>query len=279
VLRRGRRLARRWLTPREPPAVVPSSIDPARSARFRADPHPRFWWHKLAGTDYVPPLYAGLGDREWAVMEGWFAETGTRDRIAEINVPAMSFASSLVAANGLRRVVQLGHYYGYSALLLGFAMRAVGARPGLVTIDIDRGANDFTRKWIVAAGLSDHVVVHEGSSDDPACAAASEAALGAPPELLLVDSSHAYAHTLAELDLWTPRLAVGGIVLLHDASLFATAFDPSAEGGVRRALAEWLPRHPEMTGMTLNGHVAPGADGDALTYKDACGLAILQRVA
>jgi hypothetical protein len=72
---------------------------------------------------------------------------------------------------------------------------------------------------------------------------------------------------------------VGGIVLLHDASLFATAFDPSAEGGVRRALAEWLPRHPEMTGMTLNGHVAPGADGDALTYKDACGLAILQRVA
>ena len=29
--------------------------------------------------------------------------------------------------------------------------------------------------------------------------------------------------------------------------------------------------------MTLNGHVAPGADGDALVYKDACGLGILQR--
>jgi hypothetical protein len=31
--------------------------------------------------------------------------------------------------------------------------------------------------------------------------------------------------------------------------------------------------------MTLNAHVAPGADGDALVYKDACGLAILQRIA
>lgn len=69
-----------------------------------------------------------------------------------------------------------------------------------------------------------------------------------------------------------------GLVLLHDASEFATAFDPTAEGGVRRAIAEWLPDHPAMAGLTLNGHVAPGADGDALVYKDACGLGILQRV-
>ncbi len=264
---------------RERPAVVPDAVAPLRSTRFRDDPHPRFWWHKLAASAYVPPLYAGLSEREWAVMDGWFAETGQRGRIAEINVPAMSFASSLVGGNGIRRVVQLGHYYGYSALLLGFMARAVGARPGLVTIDIDPAATSFTRKWIRAAGLSDHVIVREGGSEDPRCAAEAEEALGGPPELLLVDSSHAYAHTLAELDLWAPRLPVGGIVLLHDASAFATTFDPTGEGGVRRALAEWLPRHPEVSAMTLNGHVAPGADGDALVYKDACGLAILQRIA
>ena len=33
-----------------------------------------------------------------------------------------------------------------------------------------------------------------------------------------------------------------------------------------------------MAGLTLNGHVAPGADGDALIYKDACGLGVLQRM-
>jgi hypothetical protein len=74
------------------------------------------------------------------------------------------------------------------------------------------------------------------------------------------------------------ELLVGGLVLLHDASEFATAFDPTAQGGVRRAIAEWLPNHPAMAGLTLNGHVAAGVDGDALVYKDACGLGILQRV-
>ncbi|MGZ4172386.1 MAG: class I SAM-dependent methyltransferase [Solirubrobacteraceae bacterium] len=176
-------------------------------------------------------------------------------------------------------VVQLGHYYGYSALLLGFTLRAMGARPGLFTIDIDPAACEFTRRWLAHAGLCDDVVVvREGDSADPRLADDAAAVLGGPPELVLVDSSHAYSHTLAELDLWTPRLPVGGLVLLHDASEFATAFDPTGEGGVRRAIAEWLPDHPTMAGLTLNGHVAPGADGDALVYKDACGLGVLQRV-
>ena len=257
---------------------VPERPDPARSARFRTDAHDRFWWHRLAATDYVPPLYAGLSDDEWAVMQGWFAETGRVGRIAEINVPAMSLVTGLVAGNGVRRIVQLGHYYGYSALLLGFALRAMGAaRPGLVTVDLDPAATAFTRAWVAAAGLDAAVEVVEGDSAAPETVTRSENALGGPPELLLVDSSHAYAHTLRELDLWAPRMPTGALVLLHDASVFAQGFDPTEEGGVRRAIEEWLPRRPGWTGMTLNGHVAPGADGDALVYKDACGLGVLQR--
>jgi predicted O-methyltransferase YrrM len=258
---------------------VPPLTRPGRSARFRTAAHDRFWWHKLRATDYVPPLYAGLSRREWAVVEGWFAETGRRGRVGEINVPAMSFVTSLVGGNGIRRVVQLGHHYGYSALLLGFTLRAMGARPGLVTIDIDALACEFTQRWLGHAGLREHVVVRRGDSADPGLADDAAAVLGGPPELVLIDSSHAYAHTLAELELWAPRLPLGGLLLLHDASVFATAYDPSGEGGVRRAIAEWLPAHPELAGLTLNGHVAPGADGDALVYKDACGLGILQRIA
>jgi predicted O-methyltransferase YrrM len=257
---------------------VPPVTRPGRSARFRAASHDRFWWHRLRSTGYVPPLYAGLSRREWRVIAGWFAQTGRDRQAAEINVPAMSFITALVAGNGIRRVVQLGHHYGYSALLLGFTLRAMDARPGLFTIDIDAAACASTGRWLAHAGLGEHVVVREGDSADPALPDVATAVLGGPPELILVDSSHAYAHTLAELDLWTPRLPVGGLLLLHDASQFATAFDPTAQGGVRRALAEWLPDHPEMAGLTLNGHVVPGADGDALVYKDACGLGILQRV-
>jgi predicted O-methyltransferase YrrM len=277
-LARAKGLVRRRRQARAP--RVPAAPNPGRSARFRADPHDRFWWHKLAATDYVPPLYAGLRDDEWAVMEGWYAETGRIERIAEINVPAVSFVTGLVGANGIRRVVQLGHYYGYSALLIGFTLRATGAPgPGLVTVDVDPAATAFTKKWVDAAGLAPVVAVEEADSAAPATVERCDRALGGPPELVLVDSSHAYAHTLRELDLWTPRLPVGALVLLHDASPFAAGFDPTGEGGVRRAIGEWLPGHPQWSGMILNGHVRPGADGDGLVYKDACGLGVLQRVA
>ncbi|MDX6680992.1 MAG: hypothetical protein QOG94_1031 [Solirubrobacteraceae bacterium] len=270
--------ARRGLRRRLERAHVPPTPREGRSAGFREDPHERFWWHRLAATDYVPALYANLREDEWAVMEGWFAETGRRGRIAEINVPAMALVSGLIAGNGIRRVVQLGHYYGYSALLLGFALRATGVDgPSLVTVDLDRAASDFTLKWIRAARLADTVHVLTGDSTDPALPALARERLGGPPEIVLVDSSHAYAHTLRELDLWAPQLAPNALLLLHDASVFAQGFDPTGAGGVRRAVDEWLAANPAWSGMTLNGAVAPGADGDALVYKDACGLAILQR--
>jgi cephalosporin hydroxylase len=195
---------------------VPPFTRPGRSARFRTASHDRFWWHRLRSTDYVPPLYGSLSRREWAVIAGWFAQTGRRGRVAEINVPAMSLITALVAGNGIRRVVQLGHHYGYSALLLGFALRAMGARPGLFTIDIDASACKFTRRWIAHGGLGDYVAVREGDSADPRLADEAVGVLGGPPELVLIDSSHAYAHTLAELDLWTARLPVGGLVLRLD---------------------------------------------------------------
>jgi predicted O-methyltransferase YrrM len=211
-------------------------------------------------------------------MEGWFAETSRNGRIAEMNVPAMALVTGLVSGNGVRRVVQLGHFYGYSALLLGFALRRMELESaGLFTVDIDAAATEFTRRWIGRAALDAVVAVVEGDSADRGMPARARQALGGAPEVVLVDSSHAYAHTLAELDLWSAELPPGGLILLHDASVFAQQFDPTVQGGVHRAIGEWLARSPGWTGMTLNGSVAPGADGNALVYKDACGLGILQR--
>jgi hypothetical protein len=50
-------------------APRPRTDGPPRSRAFEDDPHGRFWWHKLPGTGYVPPLYAQLSDEEWALME------------------------------------------------------------------------------------------------------------------------------------------------------------------------------------------------------------------
>jgi predicted O-methyltransferase YrrM len=254
--------------------------DGVRSRRFRADDHGRFWWHKLHATDYEPPIYATLTDREWQVMADWYAETDRISAIGEINVPAMSFAQGMVMGNGLRRVVQLGHFYGYSALLIGFWLRHMGSDRKLVSIDIDPEATKFTQKWVDKAGLRDQVELYVGdSASQEAYEFAHRTLGGADPELLLIDSSHAYEHTLRELDLWIPHIPVDALVLLHDTSIFAQSFDPTGQGGVRRALDEWLPQHPEVRTLSLNGHEMAGVDGNDIVYKDGCGLGIMQRVA
>jgi predicted O-methyltransferase YrrM len=250
-----------------------------RSRRFADDPHGRFWWHHLPGTDYVPPIYGVLADDEWAVMEDWYEETLRAESIGEINVPAMSMIQGLVMGSAIGRIVQLGHYYGYSALLVGFMLRAMGAGGRLLSIDIDPKATDFTQQWIDRARLREQVELYLGDSAAESSLDAAVRSLGGMPQLILLDSSHQYAHTLRELDLWVPRMEPGSIMLLHDTSVFAQTFDTAAAGGVQRALDEWLPAHPEAAFVSLNRQVAPQDNAADLVYKDGCGLGILQRLA
>jgi len=250
-----------------------------RSRRFAEDPHGRFWWHRLPGTDYVPPLFSVLSDDEWELMEGWYEDTLRADSIGEINVPAMSMLQGLVMGSALTRIVQLGHYYGYSSLLIGFMLRSMGAGGRLLSIDIDPKATEFTQKWIDRAGLREHVLLHLGDSAAESSVEGAAQALGGVPQLILLDSSHQYEHTLRELELWVPRMEPGSIMLLHDTSVFAQTFDTAGAGGVQRALDEWLPDHPEAAFVSLNRQVTPQDNAADLVYKDGCGLGILQRVA
>ena len=117
-----------------------------RSLRFAEDPHDRFWWHHVPGRDYVPAVYRLLSDDEWQVMEEWYEETAARNAVGEWNPPAMSLIHGFIDGGGLHRVAQIGHYYGYSVLLVGFWLRAMGGDRRLVSIDIDEEAGITAQK-------------------------------------------------------------------------------------------------------------------------------------
>jgi predicted O-methyltransferase YrrM len=220
-----------------------------------------------------------LADNEWEVMARWYDDTARNGSIGEINVPAMSMVQGLVMGSAVTRIVQLGHYYGYSALLIGFMLRAMGAGGQLFSVDIDPEATAFSQAWVDRAGLGGHVRLYLGDSAAESSLNAAIEALGDMPQLILLDSSHQYEHTLRELDLWVPRMEPGSVMLLHDTSVFAQTFDVAGAGGVQRAVDEWLPDHPEAEFLSLNRQVMPGSNAADLVYKDGCGLGILQRVA
>jgi predicted O-methyltransferase YrrM len=250
----------------------------ARSVRFSDDPHPRFWWHHLDGAGYVPSIYSVLTDEEWALMEEWYATTLAADCIGEINIPAMSLIQGFISGGATRRIVQLGHYYGYSALLIGFWLRAMNQGGKLVSIDIDPRATAFTQEWIDRAGLSDHVALMLEDSAAPRALADSVSTLGAGPQLIVLDSSHQYEHTLRELDLWVPAMESQSIMLLHDTSTYARTWDAKGLGGVQQALDDWLPGRSDVAFLNLNRLVGEPGGTTELVYQDGCGLGILQKL-
>ena len=104
--------------------------------------------------------------------------------------------------------------------------------------------------------LQDYVEILVSDSADLAAAVSARKFFLAPPNLVFIDSSHGYRHTVEELKLWYHEVRRGGLVLLHDASEFAARFDPDREGGVGRALQEWL-RDASVPAVLLNGDATP----------------------
>lgn len=254
------------------------SLASARSAPFSDDDHPRFWWHHREHGRHVPAIYEALSDEEWALMDEWYTTTLAADCIGEINVPAMSMIQGFVSGGGLTRIVQLGHYYGYSALLIGFWLRAMGYGGRLISIDIDPQATAFTQQWIEKAGLQDQVLLMLSDSAAPRALTDTVTTFdGQMPELIVLDSSHQYAHTMRELELWVPAMDPQTIMLLHDTSTYAREFDQGDRGGVQQALRDWGKGRKDISLISLNGGLGTPPPEEPLVYPDGCGLGILQK--
>src|SRR6266513_230959 len=132
---------------------------PERSNKWTAEKEPRFWWHRLPGMNYVPPIYSDLSESEWKILSDWYAETTRSNQIGEVAVPLMSLLHGLILGNRAGRVVQLGTHAGYSALLIGFMLRRMNVGRGLFTIDIDAELLVVAKRWIARAELQEFVEI------------------------------------------------------------------------------------------------------------------------
>jgi predicted O-methyltransferase YrrM len=249
-----------------------------RTKDFASRDHDRYWWFKAFSPQYDPPIFDMLDDAEWAIMSDWYEETEVRfgaTGTGECAIPAMSMLQSFIMGNNLSRVVQLGHFIGFSSLLLGFAFKRMGLSQSLYSIDIDFDVTAYTKSWLARAKLEDQVQLEVADSSSPEAADNAIKYLGGAPQLIFVDSSHAYQHTIDELNVWYPRLQPGGFIFLHDVSQFAASFDYTDQGGVAAAVAGWLARS-DASGLLLNGGLLT-EHGDAVVYRDGCGLGMIQK--
>jgi predicted O-methyltransferase YrrM len=248
-----------------------------RSTNFRSINHNRYWWHRAPGTDYDPLIYSFMSADEWDLMLDWFEDTERLyESTGEANIPPLSFLFGLISGNALSRIVQCGHYVGYSTLLIGFLLRRMGKCNSLFSIDIDPEVTAYTANWLSKANLNAQCALHVADSADSTLPALARNYFGGDsPQMVFIDSSHQYEHTLKEMELWYSALPRGGFLVLHDTSKFASCFDSTGKGGVLRGVAEWCAIH-NCNSLMVNSFVEGGKPGDQ-PYLDGCGLAILQK--
>lgn len=110
------------------------------------------------------------------------------------------------------RVLELGVRAGNSTLAFLAAAEAAGGH--VISVDLDRVTDDI-RGMLPWRNIPGWTFV-QGNDMDPDL----YSKLPGETDILFIDTSHEYQHTLDELYAYMPRVAPGGIALFHDVNLY-----------------------------------------------------------
>ena len=146
----------------------------------------------------MPVLRAGTGS---ALHDAYLDRLLTWSDIQEY----MPFLHGTAKSYDKVRILELGTRKGNSTLAFLAAAEAVGGK--VTSVDIDRMPDPPDCPfWTFVQGSDTESAV--------------QARLPAEIDVLFIDTSHEYEHTLAELRAYMPRVIPGGIALFHDTNLF-----------------------------------------------------------
>lgn len=231
------------------------------------------WYRQHA---YDPPFLKVIAPEDHSVLIEWHHETRRRyPNAGSSGVEMMTLLTGLIMSSEIKRVVQCGHYVGFSTLLIGMIGRCMNRQRLLYTVDVAEGPSSYTQSWVEQAGLTELVKVAVHDSSDPVCVDEAREYLGGPPELVYVDSSHQYNHTRAELMQWWEQLPPGGLLVMDDVSGWAASFDQTGKGGSHRAAVEFSRAHAP-NGVILNASLYAELNAK-LVYTDVCGFGLFQK--
>lgn len=134
----------------------------------------------------------------------------------------------LVQSLNAQHVIELGTRSGVSTITFLHALTTTGG--WLTSVDI--GDRPAIGEW-------DHWTFIQSDDTDPGLVARLE-----PAEIVFIDTSHRYQHTLDELRLYLPLTKPGGVMVLHDTELETpTEFPGDTNFPVKRAVQEFTAAH------------------------------------
>jgi len=151
---------------------------------------------------------------------------------------------SMILFTRSTKVLELGTLLGYSGLYFLDAISKSTRRKEkiLVTVDQSKKHQDKAKEFFNKAGFQKiaKLVPYNSLTIE----AKKAVAKFAPYDIMYIDSAHNYQTANKELNIYFKMLKKGGIIFCHDASKLAARYDKNKEGGVRRALNEFIDKNP-----------------------------------
>ena len=154
---------------------------------------------------------------------------------------------AMVHETNAKHVLELGTRTGVSTIAWLHALEQTGGR--LTSVDID--AQPPIGEW-------PHWTFIQGDDTDPELFASLE-----PADIVFIDTSHLYEHTVQELNLYRWLVNPGGLMVLHDTEL------PQPEGAPPR------PRFPVKTAVQ---EFVKAEGFEWINFPDCWGLAVIKVV-
>jgi cephalosporin hydroxylase len=152
---------------------------------------------------------------------------------------------AMVEELNAQHVIELGTRSGVSTIAWLHALKQTGGR--LTSVDID--AKPEIGDW-------PHWTFIQGDDEDPELVASLE-----PADIVFIDTSHLYDHTVRELNTYRWLVKPGGLLVLHDTEL------PIPEGAPSR------PLYPVKTAVK---EFIESEGFQWINYPDCWGLAVIR---
>ena len=171
---------------------------------------------------------------------------------------------SLAVSLRPRRVLEIGTHIGTGAVIIGHALKQNGYGR-LITLEPAAHYQRIAAKYLGSARLADWVTIVPHFSYEDACKALLRRE--GPFELIFIDGAHDYDAATHDIRLCADLLCPNGIMVLHDVGGLSGSLDPSGQGGVRQALADFCEESPEFRAIFLEFPVWLNNTGTALVAK------------
>jgi len=214
-----------------------------------------------AGRGWVVlPVYDG----DAALMEALAAMAEDGEAAGHSDVGIRNLMYSFVISLRPRRVLEIGTHIGYGAAVISSALKRNGYGK-LVTIDPNERVATKAEGYLVQAGLSGFVDVIRGFSFDSNVK--EKLSQEAPFDIIFIDGAHEYEAALHDIEYSASLLRSNGLMFLHDVGRMSGEFDRSGNGGVRKALYDFVARDSRYRAVYFEHPLWLNACGAAMVCK------------